>query len=88
MVPSRLTNAQRLEVCKHKAKHQRMSQGDLAAWTSQKFGVEITQSSISLILRKRRMLEAMTDVELSAKRPRVAHHPQLDEALSIWVLQC
>ncbi|KAH6585279.1 hypothetical protein BASA61_006954 [Batrachochytrium salamandrivorans] len=73
MVPSRLTNAQRLEVCKHKAKHQRMSQGDLAAWTSQKFGVAITQSSISLILRKRRMLEAMTDVELSAKRPRVAH---------------
>ena len=30
----------------------------------------------------------MTPTSLSAKRPRISQHPQLDEALLFWVLQC
>ncbi|CEG45541.1 DNA-binding centromere protein B (CENP-B) [Plasmopara halstedii] len=61
-----------------------MSKSSLATWANQKFGVGITQSAIRSILKKSRDLEAMLNVEISAKWPRVTHHPQLDEALATW----
>ena len=81
MSQARLTNAHRLEICQHKAKNPKMR-------TSSKFGAHLTQSAISLILKKRSDLESMTDTELSAKRPRVAQNPKLEEDLSTWTVQC
>src|SRR4051794_17584276 len=88
MSQTRLTNEQRLQVCRHKSQNPQMSQSALASWATAQFSKNITQAGISGILKKRKELEVMTETDLAAKRPRVAHHPQLEEALATWVLQC
>ena len=88
MSQARLTNAQRLEICQHKAKHIKMSQNVLANWASSKFLFQITQDDISLIIKKRTDLESMSNNEFSAKSPRGDQKIKLKEDLSTWVLQC
>ena len=88
MSQARLTNSRRLEICEHKTKNPTINQNTLAAWASKEFGVKITQSGISLILKKRSELVSLGEADLAAKRPRVAKNPQLEEVLATWILQC
>ena len=65
-----------------------MIQSVQANWAPSKFGAYLTQSAISVILKKRKDLETMTNTKLSAKRPRIAQNSKLEEFLSTWVVQC
>ena len=47
-----------------------------------------TQGTISNILAKRQQYESMDSIELTSKRQRAVKHPELDNALANWVLQC
>ena len=55
-----------------------MSQIILQNWASRKFGVQIPQNAISLIVMKRTDQEFMNDSERFAKRPIVAQNPKLE----------
>ena len=46
-----------------------MSQSVLANWSISKFGVQITQNAISLVIKKRTDLEYMTDWECFSQKP-------------------
>ena len=86
----RLTNGQRLQICKHKDENPDLSQTALAKWATVEFGLvkTLSQASISKIFRKRSNLENMDPSSLNAKRQRLVQHPILEEAVSLWVLQC
>uniref|UniRef100_A0AAV1TDU0 HTH CENPB-type domain-containing protein n=1 Tax=Peronospora matthiolae TaxID=2874970 RepID=A0AAV1TDU0_9STRA len=86
----RLTNLQKLRICKHQDANPRITQTALAAWTKDAFDLQkaLSQAAISKIIKKRKELEAMETTDLSAKRPRTVQHPAVDEAVAFWVLQC
>ena len=86
----RLTNEQRLQICRHRAALPKMSQSELVKWATKEFNLAkgISQAAISNILKKQAELENMAPTSLEAKRPRLAQHPDLEEALATWVLQC
>ncbi|KAI1002593.1 hypothetical protein K3495_g5607 [Podosphaera aphanis] len=88
MNQSRLTNVQRLEICRQKSLNPAPKKKDLSAWVQQQYGLTVSLVTIGNILKKKQELEEMTPTSLSAKRPRISQHPQLDEALLFWVLQC
>nr|CCA23650.1 ARS binding protein 1 putative [Albugo laibachii Nc14] len=86
-----LTNYQRKLICEFYLRTGGvMSQKDLAQWTKQEFGLKKTpaQSTISGILRRQHEYINMSVQELNIKKRRVVQHPQLDEALANWVIQC
>lgn len=86
-----LTNYQRKLICEF---YQRtggvMSQKDLAQWTKHEFNLKKTpaQSTISGILRRQHEFTNMSTLELGIKKRRVVQHPELDNALANWVIQC
>ena len=86
----RLTNEQKLRICKHQDANPRITQTALAAWTKDAFDLQkaLSQATISKIIKKRKELEAMDTTNLSAKRPRTVQHPAVEEAVAFWVLQC
>uniref|UniRef100_A0AAV1TK74 HTH CENPB-type domain-containing protein n=1 Tax=Peronospora matthiolae TaxID=2874970 RepID=A0AAV1TK74_9STRA len=86
----RLTNEQKLRICKHQDANPRITQTALAAWTKDAFNLQkaLSQAAISKIIKKRKELEAMDTTDLSAKRPRTVQHPAVEEAVAFWVLQC
>uniref|UniRef100_A0AAV1UP45 HTH CENPB-type domain-containing protein n=1 Tax=Peronospora matthiolae TaxID=2874970 RepID=A0AAV1UP45_9STRA len=86
----RLTNEQKLRICKHEDANPRITQTALAAWTKDAFDLQkaLSQAAISKIIKKRKELEAMDTTDLSAKRPRTVQHPAVEEAVAFWVLQC
>src|SRR4051812_32784101 len=88
MSQSHLTNAQRLELCQYKAKN-KVGQAALGIWAQNKFKLQkpLSQAAISKILGKHAQLETMNEADLEAKCPCVAQHPELEEALTTWVLQ-
>ncbi|KAJ0396814.1 hypothetical protein ATCC90586_005323 [Pythium insidiosum] len=86
-----LTNHQRKLICEFYQKTGGvMSQKDLAQWTKHEFGLKKTpaQSTISGILRRQHEFVNMSSLELGIKKRRVVQHPQLDNALANWVIQC
>jgi hypothetical protein len=86
-----LTNHQRKIICEFYQKSGGvMSQKDLAQWTKHEFGLKKTpaQSTISGILRRQHEFINMSSLELGIKKRRVVQHPQLDNALANWVIQC
>lgn len=86
-----LTNYQRKLICEFYIRTGGiMSQKDLAQWTKHEFGLKKTpaQSTISGILRRQHEYINMSVQELNIKKRRVVQHPQLDEALANWVIQC
>ncbi|KAI1000231.1 hypothetical protein K3495_g7965 [Podosphaera aphanis] len=87
MNQSRLTNVQRLEICRQKSLNPALKNKDLSAWVQQQYGLTVSLVTIGNILKRKQELEEMTPTSLSAKRPRISQHPQLDEALLFWVLQ-
>ncbi|BBM97559.1 hypothetical protein Mp_1g06570 [Marchantia polymorpha subsp. ruderalis] len=86
----RFTYEQRLQICKYKEANILLSHAEVAAWTKGKFGLTTAPSQviISKILKKKHDYELMDEYELHAKRPRRVNFPDLEEALSLWVLQC
>ena len=88
MNQSRLTNVQRLEICRHRSLNPALKNKDLSAWVQQQYGLTVSLVTNGNILKRKQELEEMTPTSLSAKRPRISQHPQLDEALLFWVLQC
>ena len=56
-----------------------MSQIVPANWASSKFGVQITQNTIYLVIKKRTDLECNTDNELFAKSQTFAHDSETEE---------
>ncbi|KAI0996135.1 hypothetical protein K3495_g12046 [Podosphaera aphanis] len=88
MNQSRLTNVQRLEICRQKILNPALKNKDLSVWVQQQYGLTVSLVTIGNILKRERELEEMTPASFSAKRPRISQHPQLDEALLFWVLQC
>ncbi|KAI0994996.1 hypothetical protein K3495_g13185 [Podosphaera aphanis] len=88
MNQSRLTNVQRLEICRQKSLNPALKNKDLSAWVQQQYRLTVSLVTVGNILKKKQELEEMTPPSLFAKRPRISQHPQLDEALLFWVLQC
>ncbi|KAI1001231.1 hypothetical protein K3495_g6964 [Podosphaera aphanis] len=88
MNQSKITNVQRLEICRQKSLNPALKNKDLSAWVQQQYGLTVSLVTIGNILKREQELEEMTPTSLSAKRPRISQHPQLDEALLFWVLQC
>lgn len=86
----RFTNEQRLQICKYKEANASLSQAEVAAWIKGKFGLTSapSQVTISKILKKKHDYELIDEHELHAKRLRTVNFPDLEEALSLWVLQC
>ena len=74
----------------HKDENPDLSQTALAKWATVEFGLVKTlpQASISKIFRERSNLENMDPSSLNAKRQRLVQHPILEEAVSLWFLQC
>jgi len=62
----------------------------IATWAKETFHLPSapSQVSISKILKKRIEYESMEEAELASKRPQSVCHPQLEEALVTWILQC
>lgn len=86
-----LTNYQRKVICEFYQKTGGvMSQKDLAQWTKHEFNLKKTpaQSTISGILRRQHEFINMSTLELGIKKRRVVQHPELDNALANWVIQC
>lgn len=86
-----LTNYQRKIICEFYQKTGGvMSQKDLAQWTKHEFNLKKTpaQSTISGILRRQHEFINMSSLELGIKKRRVVQHPELDNALANWVIQC
>jgi hypothetical protein len=67
-----------------------MLQSNLAIWAQKEFNLLKLpgQSTISDILKRKNQFTDMSQGELQLKRRRTVQHPQLDEALANWVLQC
>uniref|UniRef100_M4B9T1 HTH CENPB-type domain-containing protein n=1 Tax=Hyaloperonospora arabidopsidis (strain Emoy2) TaxID=559515 RepID=M4B9T1_HYAAE len=86
----RLTNGKRLRLCKHKDENPDLSQTALAKWATVEFCLvkTLSQASISKIFLKRSNLENTDPSSLNAKRQRLVQHPILEEAVSLWFLQC
>ena len=86
----RLTNRQRLQICKHKDENPDLSQTALAKWATVEFDLvkTLSQASISKIFRKRSNMENMDLSSLNAKRQRLVQHSILEEDVSLWVLKC
>ena len=82
------TVSQRLEICKHKTENPTMSQNPLAAWARKEFGVNITQSGISLILKKRPGWRPRVRLILLQSARVLPRTRSFEEALAICVLQC
>ena len=87
---SSLSNDQKLKICHHKAANQSIKQSALANWAMQEFKLSKvpTQGTISNILAKHQQYESMDSTELTSKRQRAVKHPELDNVLANWVLQC
>ena len=88
MSQSRLTNGQRLEICQHKSLNPMLKNKDMVIWVEQQFGLTVSSVTIGNILKRKQELEEMTSSSLDVKKPRVSHHPLLEEALVFWILQC
>ena len=88
MNQSRLTNVQRLEICRHKSLYPALKNKDLSAWVQQLYGLTVSLVTIENILKRKQEIEKITPTSFSAKRTGISQHPQLDEALLFWVLQC
>lgn len=90
MPQQRLTNEQKLAICRHRDANPGISQKDLGKWAGEHFQLlkPLTQSAVSKIIQKRTNLEAMDAISLSSKRPLNVRHPLVEEALVFWVLQC
>ena len=58
-----------------------MSQSVLAYWASSKFGVQIIQNAISLVIKKRTDLSCNTDNKCFAKRQTFANNSKTVEEL-------
>ena len=86
----RLTNQQKIAIYKYEAEHPSISQPALAGWAKEEFRLEsvITESAISKILKNRQIYEEFSGDALHRKRPRMVKFPELEDALSAWVLQC
>ena len=86
----RLTNQQKLALCRHHATQNSLSQARLSSWAKTEFSLdkELSQAAISKILAKRSDYENMSEQELQSKRPRAGAFPVLEEALVMWILQC
>ena len=61
---------------------------DMVTWVEQQFGLTVSSVTIGNISKRKQELEEMTSSNLDAKKPRVSHHPLLEEALVFWILQC
>lgn len=80
-----LSLRQKKEICQYKADNPAITQGELAAHFSVEFKGKIGRSTISDILRNRdRWLSASSNDD-NAKRFRQGKHPQLEQALFLWL---
>ena len=81
----RLTNDQKLRICRHSQANPTLSQTDLAAWAEEEFKLvnSPSQACISKILKRQRDFEFMSGKQLEAKRVRAVRYPQLEEALAM-----
>jgi hypothetical protein len=85
----RLTNEQKLQICRRAQDYPSSSQKELAKWAQKEFGLpKLSQASISHILKRRADFEVMTARQLAAKRLRPVKYPLVEEAMATWVLQC
>ena len=67
-----------------------MTQKALSTWETKEFNLNkgLTQAFISNIVKKHSELEGMDSCSLNAKRQRLFHHPVVEKAMILWVLQC
>ncbi|RKF78619.1 CENP-B-like protein 2 [Golovinomyces cichoracearum] len=84
----RLTNCQRLEICRHKSLNAILKNKDLVTWVRQQYGLTVSTVTVGNILKRKQELEEMTSSNINDKKPRVSRHPLLEEALVFWILQC
>ena len=85
-----LNNYQRQKLCAIQSTN-KLNQISLANWAKEEFKLAKipAQSTISNILKKRRVYDAMCEVDqLSAKRSRKLKNPELEKVLAAWVVEC
>jgi hypothetical protein len=81
-----LNHQQRLEIIKKKDEEPNWTQVQLARWAAVHFGLpkEPSQATIAVLLKKRDELKAAT-VRPQTRTIRSPRHPQLEDALLLWV---
>ncbi|KAI1004968.1 hypothetical protein K3495_g3249 [Podosphaera aphanis] len=81
MSQSRLTDSQRLDICRHKSLNPMLKSKDSVAWVQQQYGLTVSIVTIGNIWKRKQELEEMTPSNIVAKKPRVSQHPLPEEAL-------
>jgi hypothetical protein len=90
VIGTKLTNAERKEICEMHVKNPSMTQQELGAWAVSQYKLEkpLTQGAISKILKRKSDFLGASGAALHIKRHASVSCPALDAALATWVLQC
>jgi hypothetical protein len=90
MPPKRtaFTLDEKLAIRKHHQQQPSLSQKDLCDWFEVSFGKPIRQNTVSEVLSNRysHLDEVLLPTQLSSKKQRLQAYPELEEALSLWVV--
>lgn len=84
---STLTDEMRKALCEHKNEHPSSSQKDLQQWVQQKFGLFISQSTVSNTLKRSAEYLSKEITNSNVKRHKSAKYPELEKVLYEWFIQ-